>query len=115
MTEIRPWGEFHILHEEEKCKVKKLVVKPGQKFSLQSHQKRNELWTVLSGNGEVTLEDEISPTQAGMIYYIPAGTKHRLENVGNDDLVIIEVQTGASFLEEDIVRYEDSYGRVQNG
>ena len=112
MLETRPWGTFEVLHEEQKCKVKKLVVKPGQKFSLQSHQNRNELWTVVSGVGEITLDDEISPTQAGMIYYIPATTKHRLENVGNDDLVVIEIQTGTSFEEEDIVRYEDAYGRV---
>jgi len=112
MTETRPWGEFQVLHEEEKCKIKKLVVKPGQKFSLQTHQNRNELWSIISGNGEITLDDEIMPTQAGMIYYIPATIKHRLENVGNDDLIVIEVQTGTSFAEEDIVRYEDFYGRV---
>jgi mannose-6-phosphate isomerase-like protein (cupin superfamily) len=112
MLENRPWGEFSVLHEEDKCKVKKLVIKSGQKFSLQSHEKRNELWSVIQGTGEITLEEEVSPTQAGMMYYIPAGTKHRLENVGNDDLVVIEVQTGISFAEEDIVRYEDSYGRV---
>ena len=112
MAETRPWGEFHILHEEEKCKVKKLIVKPGQKFSLQSHQFRNELWSVVSGVGEITLDEEIMPTQAGMMYYIPAGTKHRLENVGNDDLTVIEVQTGTSFAEEDITRYEDLYGRT---
>jgi mannose-6-phosphate isomerase-like protein (cupin superfamily) len=112
MTETRPWGEFHILHEEEKCKVKKLVVKPGQKFSLQTHEKRSELWSVIEGTGEITLDDEISQTQAGMIYFIPAGVKHRLENMGTEDLVVIEVQTGSSFSEEDIVRYEDVYGRV---
>lgn len=112
MTETRPWGEFQVLHEEEKCKIKKLVVKPGQKFSLQTHQNRNELWSIISGNGEITLDEEILPTQAGMIYYIPATIKHRLENVGNDDLVVIEVQTGTSFAEEDIIRYEDFYGRV---
>ena len=112
MTTIRPWGEFDILHEEEKCKVKKLVIKPGQKFSLQSHELRNELWSIISGNGEITLNDEIFPTQSGMMYYIPAGTKHRLENMGNDDLVVIEIQTGTSFAEEDITRYEDKYGRA---
>ena len=70
------------------------------------------MWSIISGNGEITLDDEIMPTQAGMIYYIPATIKHRLENVGNDDLIVIEVQTGTSFAEEDIVRYEDFYGRV---
>lgn len=112
MTEIRPWGEFQILHEEQKCKVKRLVIQPGQKFSLQTHEKRSELWTVLQGTGEITLDDEISPTQGGMIYFIPAGVKHRLENVGTDELVVIEVQTGESFDESDIVRYDDAYGRV---
>jgi hypothetical protein len=110
--ETKPWGTFEVLHEEEKCKVKKLVVKPGQKFSLQTHEKRSELWTVIEGTGEITLDDEISPTQAGMIYFIPAGVKHRLENMGTEDLVVIEVQTGTSFSEEDIVRYEDLYGRA---
>ena len=55
---------------------------------------------------------DVAPTQAGMMYFIPVGIKHRLENTGNDDLVVIEVQTGTSCAEEDIVRYEDSYGRV---
>lgn len=112
MIETRPWGEFRILHEEEKCKVKKLVVKPGQKFSLQTHEKRNELWSIIQGVGEITLDEEISQTQAGMMYYLPAGVKHRLENVGTEDLVVIEVQTGVYFGEDDIVRYEDTYGRA---
>ena len=97
---------------KDNCKVKKIVVQQGQKLSLQSHEKRNELWSIIEGEGEITLNEEISPVSKGMIYYIPATTIHRIENIGNKPLVFIEIQTGEYFGEDDIKRYEDIYGRI---
>jgi len=112
MIETRPWGTYQILLEDDNCKVKKITVQPGQKLSLQSHEKRNELWSIIEGEGEITLDEDISPTSKGMMYYIPAKKIHRIENVGNKPLVFIEIQTGEYFGEDDIKRYEDIYGRV---
>lgn len=110
--ETRPWGTFDVLHEEEKCKIKRVVVESNQLLSLQSHEKRNEMWFMLQGSGQITLDDEVSEVSAGMAFFIPASTKHRIKNTGAEQLVIIEVQTGVYFGEDDIVRYEDAYGRV---
>ncbi len=112
MTETRPWGTYQILLEDENCKVKKIIVQPGQKLSLQSHEKRNELWSIVEGEGEITLNEEIMPAPKGMIFYIPVKTIHRIENIGNKPLVFIEIQTGEYFGEDDIKRYEDIYGRI---
>lgn len=110
--EKRPWGTFEVLHEEEKCKIKKITVEIGHKLSLQSHEKRNEFWSIIDGDGEITLNEEILSAPKGMMFYIPAGTIHRIENVGNKPLVFIEIQTGEYFGEDDIKRYEDIYGRI---
>lgn len=107
----RPWGTYQILLEDDNCKVKKIIVQPLQKLSLQSHEKRNELWSIIDGEGEITLNEEIMPAPKGMMFYIPAKTIHRIENVGNKPLVFIEIQTGEYFGEDDIKRYEDIYGR----
>ena len=112
MNENRPWGSYEILLEDDNCKVKKILVQPGQKLSLQSHEKRNELWSIIDGDGEITLNNEIKPISKGMISFIPAKTIHRIENVGNKPLVFIEIQTGEYFGEDDIKRYEDIYGRI---
>ena len=112
MTETRPWGNYVILLEDNNCKVKKISVNPGQKLSLQSHEKRNELWEIIDGDGEVTLNSDIKPVLAGSIIHIPKKTIHRIENVGNKPLVFIEIQTGDYFGEDDIIRYEDIYGRT---
>jgi mannose-6-phosphate isomerase-like protein (cupin superfamily) len=112
MNENRPWGSYEILLEDDKCKVKKIIVQPGQKLSLQSHEKRNELWKIIDGDGEVTLNQEIKPVFVGSVIQIPAKMIHRIENVGNKPLVFIEIQTGQYFGEDDIKRYEDLYGRA---
>jgi mannose-6-phosphate isomerase-like protein (cupin superfamily) len=112
MIETRPWGTYQILLEDDNCKVKKITVQPGQKLSLQSHEKRNEFWSIVEGEGEITLDEDISPTSKGMMYYIPVKTIHRVENTGNKPLVFIEIQTGEYFGEDDIKRYEDIYGRI---
>lgn len=111
MVENRPWGTFEILLEDEKCKVKKIVVNPRQKLSLQSHQKRSELWQVIEGQGKVTLDENEIQVNNGALVQIPATTIHRIENTGDENLVFIEIQTGTYFGEDDIKRYEDLYGR----
>ena len=108
----RPWGTYQVLLEDDNCKVKKIVVQPGQKLSLQSHEKRSELWKVIDGDGEVTLNEQIKPVFAGSVIQIPVKMIHRIQNVGNKPLVFIEIQTGEYFGEDDIKRYEDIYGRI---
>ena len=108
----RPWGTYQVLLENDNCKVKKIVVQPGQKLSLQSHEKRSELWKAIDGDGEVTLNEQIKPVFAGSVIQIPVKMIHRIENVGNKPLVFIEIQTGEYFGEDDIKRYEDIYGRI---
>lgn len=108
----KPWGNYIILLEDDNCKVKKITVKPGHRLSLQSHEKRNELWKIVQGNGLITLNDNIGEVTKGMTCQIPAKTKHRIENNSNEDLIFVEIQTGTYFGEDDIIRYEDSYGRI---
>lgn len=113
-SEQRPWGVFYIIHEEESFKIKKIIVNPGHKLSLQSHSNRNEVWTIINGSAKVTLDDEVCDVTYGDIVTIPADVRHRIENTGEDLLVFVEVQHGQSFEESDIVRYEDSYGRADS-
>ena len=110
-VEDRPWGCFEILHQEEKCKVKKIIVNPGERLSYQYHHKRGEVWTVVAGKATMTLDDVVKHYYYGETILIPQGTKHRVENKGQDDLVFIEVQHGSYFGEDDIVRIEDDYNR----
>ena len=112
MNEVRAWGAFTILSEDSKYKVKKIEVQPGHRLSYQSHDLRSEFWVVVSGSSVVTIDDSKFAVKYGETVHIPVGAKHRIENIGDDTLVFIEVQTGSSFSEEDIVRYDDDYGRV---
>lgn len=113
-TVHRPWGSYTILEDAEDCKVKRLVVKPGQVLSLQRHQRRAEHWTVVNGTAKVRLGDEEFLLEQNQSTYIPVNTLHRLENPGDEDIHLIEVQTGDYFGEDDIERFEDIYGRVKN-
>jgi len=113
-TVHRPWGRFSVLEDEEDCKVRRLVIKPGQVLSLQMHKRRSEHWTVISGAAKARVGDREFLLQANESTYIPAGTPHRLENPGQEDVHLIEVQTGDYFGVDDIVRYEDIYGRSEN-
>jgi mannose-1-phosphate guanylyltransferase len=108
----RPWGSFTVLQEAPNHKIKRLEIKPGAGISLQLHRKRSEHWVVVEGEARVTRDDQVMTLQHDQSTYIPAGTKHRLENPGQIRLVVIEVQTGAYLGEDDIVRFEDRYGRV---
>ena len=112
-TVHRPWGSYSILEDAEDCKVKRLVVKPGQVLSLQSHEQRAEHWTVVRGVAKVRLGDREFLLNTNESTYIPMRTRHRLENPGTEDVHLIEVQTGNYFGEDDITRYEDIYGRVR--
>lgn len=112
-TVYRPWGSYSVLEDAEDCKVKRLVVKPGQVLSLQLHHKRAEHWTVIRGIAKVRIDDSEFLLRPNESTYIPVETRHRLENPGTEDVHLIEVQTGGYFGEDDIVRYEDIYGRVK--
>jgi mannose-1-phosphate guanylyltransferase/mannose-6-phosphate isomerase len=112
-TVHRPWGSYSILEDADDCKVKRLIVKPGQVLSLQLHHQRSEHWTVIRGTAKVRLGDREFLLRANESTYIPVNTQHRLENPGSEDVHLIEVQTGNYFGEDDIVRYEDIYGRVK--
>ncbi len=112
-TVFRPWGNYSILENADDCKVKRLVIKPGQVLSLQKHQKRAEHWTVIRGVAKVRLGEKEFLLNPNESTYIPLDTLHRLENPGMEDLHLIEVQTGDYFGEDDITRYEDIYGRIK--
>jgi mannose-6-phosphate isomerase-like protein (cupin superfamily) len=110
--ETRPWGEFEILLETEYCKVKQIIIKPGQAPSYQYHFKRSEVWTIVQGSGELKLDDTIIPVTSGYTYHIKKEAKHQIKNTGTEDLIFIEIQLGEYFGEDDIVRLEDNYGRA---
>jgi mannose-6-phosphate isomerase-like protein (cupin superfamily) len=107
----RPWGYYESVDAGPGFQVKRLMVKPGQKISLQLHHKRAEHWVVVAGTARVTRGDEVFDLERNQSTYIPVGTKHRLENAGAEPLLIVEVQSGSYLGEDDIVRFEDSYNR----
>lgn len=108
----RPWGHYTVLDDSASShKVKTIEVAPGQRLSLQSHAFRSEHWFVVAGDGLVWRDDERIVVVAGTAVDIPVGTRHRIENIGATPLVFIEVQHGSYFGEDDIVRYDDDYGR----
>lgn len=107
----RPWGSYQSVDVGDRFQVKQLVVNPGAKLSLQSHNHRAEHWVVVSGTARVTCGDQIRDLGVDESTYIPIGTRHRLENPGDEPLRVIEVQSGDYLGEDDIVRYDDVYGR----
>jgi mannose-1-phosphate guanylyltransferase/mannose-6-phosphate isomerase len=112
-TVLRPWGTYATLKQEDGYQVKRITVAPGQKLSLQYHHKRAEHWVVTQGQAIVQVGDEEYETGPGEYRYIPLGEKHRLTNIGDGELVLIEVQVGSYFGEDDIVRLDDIYGRAK--
>ena len=110
-TVSRPWGTYTVLEEGPRFKIKRIVVHPGRSLSLQIHHHRSEHWVVVSGMARVTNGDREIFVNTNESTYIPAGHRHRLENPGLLDLVMIEVQSGEYLGEDDIVRFEDKYGR----
>ncbi|MFN4276611.1 MAG: mannose-1-phosphate guanylyltransferase/mannose-6-phosphate isomerase [Ferrovibrio sp.] len=111
-TVYRPWGTYTVLEEGNRFKIKRIEVKPGASLSLQMHHHRSEHWIVVSGTAKVVNGDQEFMIQANQSTYIPAGHKHRLENPGTSTLVMIEVQSGEYLGEDDIVRFQDAYGRA---
>jgi mannose-1-phosphate guanylyltransferase/mannose-6-phosphate isomerase len=109
----RPWGWYDSVDEGERFKVKRIQVKPGASLSLQMHHHRAEHWIVVKGVAEITNDDQVINLQENQSTYIPKGQIHRLTNPGTEPLEIIEVQTGAYLAEDDIVRFEDMYGRKE--
>ena len=107
----RPWGWYDSVDEGERFKVKRIQVKPGASLSLQMHHHRAEHWIVVKGTAEITNGDEVFILTENQSTYIPKGQTHRLTNPGDTPLEIIEVQSGLYLGEDDIVRFEDSYGR----
>lgn len=107
----RPWGKYEVLIDEQNHKVKKITVLPGSTLSLQSHNHRAEHWVVVKGTAEVVNGENLLVLHENESTYIPAKAKHRLSNPGKTNLEIVEVQTGDYLEEDDIIRYEDNYGR----
>ena len=111
-TVHRPWGTYATLKKEDGYQIKRITVAPGQKVSMQYHNKRAEHWVVTQGLAVVQVGDQEFETGPGEYRYIPLGEKHRLTNIGDRELVLVEVQVGDYLGEDDIVRIEDVYGRV---
>ena len=111
----RPWGSYDSVDGGERFQVKRIVVNPGAKLSLQMHHHRAEHWIVVTGTAKVTCDDKVFLLQENESTYIPLGARHRLENPGTTPLHLVEVQSGAYLGEDDIVRFEDTYGRTESG
>jgi mannose-1-phosphate guanylyltransferase/mannose-6-phosphate isomerase len=111
-TVERPWGSYTVLEKGQGYKIKRVVLKPRAKLSLQLHRKRSEHWVVVTGTARVTRENEIYIVNTNESTYIPIDVKHRLENPGEVLLQIIEVQSGEYLEEDDIERFSDDYGRT---
>ncbi len=110
--EIRPWGYFENLIEERNYKVKKLVIFPKEKLSLQVHNFRKENWYVVKGSGKVFINNKVFSCKKGSTFEILKKQKHSIENTAKSKLEIIEIQYGSKLSEEDIIRFRDKYGRI---
>jgi mannose-1-phosphate guanylyltransferase / mannose-6-phosphate isomerase len=113
-TVARPWGAYTVLQEGPRFKIKRIEVKPGASLSLQMHHRRSEHWVVVQGTARVTRDDQTFDLEHNESTYIPIGTRHRLANHVQEPLVMIEVQCGDYVGEDDIVRFDDVYGRVKD-
>jgi mannose-6-phosphate isomerase-like protein (cupin superfamily) len=112
ITDHRPWGYFQVLSDEQYFKVKKIVVYPGKRLSLQRHKQRSEHWHIVVGEALVTIDNKKVRLLGSESIDIPKAALHRIENTGKDDLCFIEIQRGEYFGEDDIERIEDDFGRV---
>jgi len=108
---LTPWGEWHVLLNTSYCKVKHVKVHPGHRLSYQYHQFREERWMIILGTAKVTLEGIETVYTKGDVITIPLKAKHRIANIGKDDLIFIEIQQGSYFGEDDIIRINDDYHR----
>ena len=110
--EERPWGNYHIIAKNLGYQIKEIKVSVNSKLSLQKHQNRAEFWQIIKGNCMVIVDEKEYELKDNDSIYIPKNTLHRIENIGNQELVFIEIQLGKDLKEEDIVRIEDDYGRI---
>jgi mannose-1-phosphate guanylyltransferase/mannose-6-phosphate isomerase len=108
----RPWGSYETVSMGDGFRVKRIVVDPGAQLSLQLHHHRSEHWVIVRGTALVRVNDKTELRRENQAVFIPVGAKHRVANVGNTPLELIEVQVGSYLGEDDIVRFEDSYGRA---
>jgi mannose-6-phosphate isomerase len=108
----RPWGYFEVLSDEQSHKVKRIVIYPGKRLSLQLHRKRSEHWYILNGEARIILNDRTLKVHEGESVDIQQEELHRIENTGSNDLIFIEIQRGDYFGEDDIERIEDDFGRI---
>jgi mannose-6-phosphate isomerase len=109
-----PWGKWLVLMDEEDFKVKRIDVSPGKRLSYQKHFKREEHWEIVRGKGRATIDGKDFALKSGDCINIKKESLHRIENIGHEALVFIEVQRGEYFGEDDIVRVEDDFGRASN-
>ena len=107
----KPWGTFEILEEGTKHSVKKITVVPGGKLSLQSHRHRTEHWIIAQGEADIIIDEKIYKLKENQNIFIPQGAKHRLMNNTDEKLIVIEMWYGDILEENDIIRFEDIYGR----
>ena len=110
--EYRPWGSFHIIAKGDGYQIKEMTINPGKKQSLQRHKNRSEYWQIINGTGMVYLEDSKFKLEKNDNIYIPKGDLHRLENIGENLLTLVEIQIGEKISEDDIERLEDDFGRI---
>ena len=110
----RPWGTYELITKGSKFIVKKIVVKPGASLSMQMHQHRSEHWVIVVGTAQITKDAAVQVLNANESLYIPVGVRHRLANIGDCPLEVIEVQSGEYLEEDDIIRFNDDYGRVRD-
>ncbi|MDC0070695.1 adenylyltransferase/cytidyltransferase family protein [Rhodobiaceae bacterium] len=111
-VEKRPWGNYHIIAKNTGYQIKEIKVSKNSKLSLQKHNNRSEFWQIVKGESRITIEDDEYFLKEKEHIYIPKETVHRIENIGNEELIFIEIQLGEDLQESDIVRIEDDYGRV---
>ena len=107
----RPWGHYIKLFEESGVWVKRVEVKPGARLSLQKHNHRSEKWNIVTGTGEVVIDNKTIPVSSGSVVDVPLGAVHRIANTGSEKLTFIEVACGDFLSEDDIVRLQDDYQR----
>ena len=110
----RPWGFYISIEERDSWQIKKIVVNPSASLSLQMHKHRSEHWVVVEGSAKVQVNDDVKILSKNESVYIPIESKHRLTNPSKVPLILIEVQTGDYLGEDDIIRFDDIYGRKSN-
>ena len=108
----KPWGHYLNIFDASYTKVKEILIKPGEAPSYQYHHMRSEIWVIVKGTAEVRLDDTTKVYGVGEVIQIPTLAKHQPKNIGDEDLIFVEIQLGEYFGEDDIVRLEDKYGRV---